>query len=286
VTAGYHVAHMAPSFLPWHRKLLWLFEYALCNVTAGEVTALPYWDFVDPASSSAIFNDQFMGACGTKENDYAITTGPFRQEIWQLNIRPRPDSSFELFPWKFLVRGCGADEAVNSTIYLPTAVDVYKTLNVDTYDTPPYDETSKNSFRNTLEGNQVDAPSQTMHNIVHSWVAGVFFSNNTGEYLKQGGVLTEPSNIRTGTTGVLDISPSDPMFYLLHANVDRLWWVWQHNGHEGPDFYAPHTDGKPGWNIDDLMFPYNLTAFAAIPQFSPNTPRSMLDSAVIGVNYQ
>jgi hypothetical protein len=80
VAAGYHVAHMAPSFLPWHRKLSWLMEYALCNVTAGtkymnqcfvvfnnficcvgEVTALPYWDFTDPASTIATLSDNLMG---------------------------------------------------------------------------------------------------------------------------------------------------------------------------------------------------------------------------------
>ena len=27
--------------------------------------------------------------------------------------------------------------------------------------------------------------------------------------------------------GDLYVSPSDPIFYLHHANLDRLWWSWQ-----------------------------------------------------------
>lgn len=23
------------------------------------------------------------------------------------------------------------------------------------------------------------------------------------------------------------ISPSDPLFYVFHANIDRIWWKWQ-----------------------------------------------------------
>uniref|UniRef100_UPI002614CA16 tyrosinase family protein n=1 Tax=Acaryochloris sp. IP29b_bin.137 TaxID=2969217 RepID=UPI002614CA16 len=46
-------------------------------------------------------------------------------------------------------------------------------------------------------------------------------------------------------------APADPMFWLLHANVDRLWAEWQLDGHW--DDYAP--DGQPyGHDVDDLMF--------------------------------
>lgn len=30
-----------------------------------------------------------------------------------------------------------------------------------------------------------------------------------------------------GTIGDLHISPGDPIFYLHHANLDRVWWSWQ-----------------------------------------------------------
>ena len=32
-------------------------------------------------------------------------------------------------------------------------------------------------------------------------------------------------------------SPNDPIFMLNHANVDRLWALWQSRDHDGPTFY-------------------------------------------------
>ena len=31
----------------------------------------------------------------------------------------------------------------------------------------------------------------------------------------------------TGQMGDLYTSPADPIFYLHHANLDRVWWSWQ-----------------------------------------------------------
>src|SRR5690606_16860745 len=75
---GYGVAHMSPAFLPWHRKLLVLYEEALSEV-AGRPISLPYWDWTNPESTAAVFSNDLMGVGGARENGFALTEGPFNQ---------------------------------------------------------------------------------------------------------------------------------------------------------------------------------------------------------------
>lgn len=59
-----------------------------------------------------------------------------------------------------------------------------------------------------------------------------------------------------GSTANVATSPNDPMFWLLHANVDRIWAEWQLNGHWGSNWYT--GNGKPlGHNLNDLMWPWD-----------------------------
>lgn len=51
-------------------------------------------------------------------------------------------------------------------------------------------------------------------------------------------------------------SPYDPIFWLNHANVDRLWAEWQDNGHTGESFY-PNTKMPAGHNLNDPMWPWD-----------------------------
>ena len=53
----------------------------------------------------------------------------------------------------------------------------------------------------------------------------------------------------------------DPLFFLLHCNVDRLWAKWQkQNGRFDPALAASYT-GDPnnpiGHNLNDTMWPWN-----------------------------
>lgn len=59
-----------------------------------------------------------------------------------------------------------------------------------------------------------------------------------------------------GSTANVATSPNDPTFWLLHANVDRIWAEWQVNGHWGSNWYT--GAGKPfGHNLNDVMWPWD-----------------------------
>src|SRR5262249_14942380 len=66
-----------------------------------------------------------------------------------------------------------------------------------------------------------------------------------------------------------EASPNDPVFWLLHANLDRLWAEWE--GVHGYDY--PATGAPSGENLHDLMYGFDVT------------PADVLDPHALGYAY-
>lgn len=79
----------------------------------------------------------------------------------------------------------------------------------------------------------------------------------------------------TGGTMAGMESPLDPLFYLHHNNIDRLWAVWQRNNPGVPPY--THTDGRAR----------RQAARVALkdPMVGRATPESMLDHLALGYRY-
>jgi tyrosinase len=69
------------------------------------------------------------------------------------------------------------------------------------------------------------------------------------------------------------IAPRDPMFFLLHANVDRLWakWQWFYKRTNDADTKAYYNGPtvEPGHNIGDTMWPWNGIITPPRPRTAP-----------------
>ena len=104
-------------------------------------------------------------------------------------------------------------------------------VSVTPYDASPWD-TTVSAFREGVEG---------MHDGVHAWVGG---------------------DMRTGT------SPNDPLFWLHHANIDRIWGGWQ-TRHGTTSYAAPAGQGpndpmpNTGGTTPSQMFP--IPAYDQLP---------------------
>jgi tyrosinase len=223
--SGRNAAHSGPSFLPWHRWMLILLEHHLQRVLDDPDFGLPYWDWAadgelpsNQQPTASLWADDCMGGTGSP-----VTTGPFRDGQWQVNIQTQRGQLVSTN--RSLRRALGID-----TSNLPTKEDVRTAVlrgepNV-VYDADPWDRNSTTTFRNELEGWWPDAPG--MHNRVHVWVGG---------------------DMAPAT------SPNDPVFYLNHCNVDRIWQDWQQR-HGNPP-YLPNTNAGTalrGHRLNDLLY--------------------------------
>ncbi|MDF0521703.1 tyrosinase family protein [Bradyrhizobium yuanmingense] len=72
----------------------------------------------------------------------------------------------------------------------------------------------------------------------------------------------------------------DPLFFLLHCNVDRLWAKWQRqNGRFDPATAASFDErptSRPGHKLNDTMWPWNGITSPADPTRPPDAPGGTL----------
>ena len=297
---GHGIAHENPAFPPWHRKLLLMFENAVQDVTRNSHFALPYWDWADPSSIPFVFNDDLMGPeIGDPSDNYAVDSGPFRKGKYELNLTasalfntPVPPSTapldpLSMCPFPFLTRGEKFDQSdPQEPVLLPTQGQVDALLEVDVYDTFPYDVTADIdwSFRNYLNGAADSAalnPIQQkarLHNLIHVWVGGTW-TNTT----YPGTFLDTATTTFVGSMTALDCSPNDPCFWLHHCNVDRLWAIWEDI--HGISF-EPTSGENQGWNLNDELYPYVLYKQFPVVRRQGITNASMLDFRKLGYTYE
>ncbi len=75
-----------------------------------------------------------------------------------------------------------------------------------------------------------------------------------------------------GSISSVPTAAKDPLFFLLHCNVDRLWAKWQRqNSRFNPAVAAPTTaTAKPvGHNLNDTMWPWNGITGGTRPPTAP-----------------
>ncbi len=186
-----NAAHGGPSFGPWHRLLLLVFESLSRQVLGNTNFQVPYWDWAADATSPAaseIWN--IIGGDGVAGLNDAVMDGPFRASEFQVNLTDGlTDGSFiALNPSRALRRNLNSSE-----VPFVTKSEVQQTIeDFPLYERSPYRNTLLSSFRQELE--------VPMHNIVHRFVSG---------------------DMETSA------SPNDPVFFLHHCNIDRIWANWQ-----------------------------------------------------------
>ncbi|MER7402568.1 tyrosinase family protein [Streptomyces sp. NPDC000070] len=207
---GLRTAHMAPSFLPWHRQFLLELEKALRRVDAS--VSVPYWDWTrDRTATSAPWTADLLGGTG-RRSDRQVMTGPFAYAEGNWTITEGVTDE------EFLTRDLGR---ARDPIQLPTRSELEWALKDPVYDVSPWDSTSRKGFRNKLEGwgSGRGSASWLNHNRVHRWVGGAMV----------GGA-----------------SVNDPVFWMHHAFIDLVWSRWQrrHRDHRYLPAKPPGADSE------------------------------------------
>lgn len=241
-----NVAHQGPAFLPWHRASLLDLENALLAIDPS-LSGLPYWKWEkesalnggEPARSR-FWSAAYVGSDGVAASGNRVLDGPFA--TWTALLHQGSTNTFVPRSTPGLIRRLGRDPGGLKTF--PNEAQVTDALdNFTIYDVAPWDATVA-SFRNRLEGWHAGS---RLHNQVHLWIGG---------------------DMLPGT------SPNDPVFWLHHCNIDRIWWSWQ--ARYGVAYkYQPVSGGPAGHNRADTL--QQLV--------TPRTIADVLDIRTLGYKY-
>ncbi|PPQ80872.1 hypothetical protein CVT25_001881 [Psilocybe cyanescens] len=234
--------HWAGHFLPWHRRFVTLYEKTLRD-ECGFRGAIPYWDWTQDvagnksqAHKTPNFDNKLIrtspvfdpvtgfggdGVKGTYTLPGNITAasqvlpstfggcvmdGPFGYNASDPN-----SFAVHVGPGKLVTTHClvrGIDDSYKRFL----SADVVKhALEQQTYE----------QFRLALEGGVDDDDSKSEES-QHEREEAVPDNDSTPVSEHASGHM-----VVGGELGNLYSSPGEPLFFLHHANLDRIWWNWQ-----------------------------------------------------------
>jgi tyrosinase len=262
--------HNTWFFLPWHRMFLYWFEQIVRSVLrelpesvlqafpeVDEQTiatwALPYWDYWDPRPPTATQPPPFKDSLPSSFRATTLPNGDPNPLFEERRNRGRPKKALGDPPI--------SPVAINRGARLPSRVtSPHQALNRPLFvDRAAGFGGPVTSFHHFVEDQirMAGALELTPHGAVHNTVGG------------RGGLMT---SLRT--------SPGDPIFWLHHANLDRLWEVWLGR----PDPSDPMVRTNPTddrWR--DFEFDFKDARGQAVSEF--RTPSEVVDLTRLGYRY-
>jgi tyrosinase len=77
-----------------------------------------------------------------------------------------------------------------------------------------------------------------------------------------------------GSLSQIPTAAKDPLFFMLHANVDRLWalWQWLKRRTDPNDVNVYQGQDRDGRRLDDSTWPWNGVTTSPRPDFAPGGP--------------
>lgn len=199
-------AHGNSSFLPWHRELLYQFEKDLQAIDSSVM--LPYWDWTreqSSADSGFPFQHNFIGVDGTDAESDRV-----KRESGAPSPYPYP---FDPEVWPIEMKDSSAWPDFLTRAFGERG-DAPNLPENDTAVTGT--STTFRSAIGTADYLLLRSRSESLHNLVHRWVGGSML----------------------GMT-----SPNDPVFFLHHAQIDRMWSLWQGKNPGGVNYYVADAGG-------------------------------------------
>ncbi len=212
-------------FLPWHRGYLWYFESIIRTVSGNSAFALPYWDwtatpYIPPSMWQGVLtptNDAYLPNAEAFKIGFTAAVDAFwadltpEQKYW-MNLRQggtiqSAEDLMNLVLDSFVDR----DEARGLTPQNPQ-------LNPQTQAMVSLD----NLTQSVLAPLQFESEPSALG-------FGSYRLSNHDQSGGKGPLESQPhDNVHDSIDGFMGMfmSPVDPIFYLHHANVDRIWTVW------------------------------------------------------------
>jgi len=201
------------DFLIWHRAYVYYFERILRKASGDQTLSLPYWNYEDPKQRGCP----------------RIFADPDVDPVTKIARNPLYDARREM-AWVYGLYEL-SDRAVSTSNAFAKA----------TY----FDSSADNAFGgawNDLEPTSQGTLEQSPHNNIHFAIGGVIST--------AGGSVSDDS--AAGLMADPTTSAFDPLFWVHHSNIDRLWNVWgrQKNSAWGSAPPCSWLNASPWWFYD------------------------------------
>lgn len=237
-------------FYPWHRGYLGFFEETIRTISGDNTFAIPYWDWTTLPEISDFMFDDFLTPTSKAFEPFTKNLDVFTSYIkaaltahWntlspaqrnQLNIRGY--TSFDLM-WNDVT---GYDPKTDNGISGNVSYAITCGARYLSRDNPKFDDfTRENSDPDTILSG-LDPRDFYNEDLALSFSSKKTDSHNSsptrGSFSVLEGMPHNKIHNYIGGVGRVDpgpygnmtnfLSPVDPIFFLHHSNMDRLWDVW------------------------------------------------------------
>ncbi|KAL2131576.1 hypothetical protein VTI74DRAFT_4873 [Chaetomium olivicolor] len=224
-----YCTHSSVLFPTWHRPYLALYEqtlHGLAQMIAGfwpekerqryldaaRRFRIPYWDWAaTPPSGQSVFPDSIGG------NSFVDVNGPngfqrIANPLYSYSFRPLDTSAFRSTPWNYWTRtlrspsGTGPDAQSNNSM-VRMNMDQNRPSIAQRLYTMFSSYSNYTTFSNNAMGQQFDS-LESIHDTIHTIIGGIDSS-------------------APGHMAYVPWSAFDPIFFLHHCMVDRIFAIWQ-----------------------------------------------------------
>lgn len=221
--------HIDAFFLTWHRYFLWLYETDL-QQTCGYTGSFPYWDFASTAldphafpifdgseysmSGDGLYKDTGPIALGPSltiphgTGGGCVTTGPFANMVAPLKYIDPTQLTAGVLP---------NDAFSYNEICLQRDLNAYVS------------QTWTNTTQLAAAAHAANATEFEL--VLNSILGTASLGIHSGAHFSVGGQMSS-----------IHVSAQDPVWYPLHAMIDKVYWSWQVNYPEK----AAQLDGSTG----------------------------------------
>jgi tyrosinase len=296
-------------FYVWHRGYLGYFEQSIRTLSGDPTFAMPYWDWTQlPQIPDSMFNGVLTptdSAYTRYTKDIGTFTSflqPSLKRYWaglnsaqcaQLNARGY--TSFDAM-WNDVTGYTTTPPPPHinpeNMAFAQTPIARYLTRQNPklspqvTYNVSPfmvyagllptdfYDPINQISFNSSMTKSHNSPPSGSS---VFATLEG-FPHNSTHNYI--GGVGPIPNGPWGNMTN--NLSPVDPIFFLHHSNMDRLWDVWTRKQQALRLPYLPNAAERPIYDKEPFLFYVNSNG----QQVGPSIAREFISTARFQYDYE
>ena len=239
--------HGGSAFTAWHRVLLIKFEQELQTVKPS--VTIPYWDWtVDRTFTSPPWLSDLLGGDGGPSSPSAALSG----EVTSGPLRHSAGN------WNITNNDAMTNDDPFSRAYLARGFTRYVNQNgvQDATQLPTAGQQSTALGRSSYSLFRQDL-EVVLHNLVHRWVGGQM---------------------------LLMASPNDPVFWMHHANIDRLWGIWMFGKPAADRYTAPASAPSYHQPTGNMIF-YDPASGLGAPWSGTYRPIDTIADHTFGVWY-